>query len=317
MKAKYCIEGYILREKMKRKMLIVLFCVPFLGIFLLRSAQFTPEEIADREGWEDFLKTAKVVAEKQLGSGDSENRPWRLTLEKDGLNRDAVWKNPQGKPFGFMEGWKWEIAAYRLDKYLELNMIPPTVEREFQGNRGSCQLWVTVEMDMRRKIREKIQTPANKVFSTNRAIYLQRAFDNLISNVDRHTGSMLFTKDWRLILVDHTRTFGTSQESTTELIYTENHKDGPMIMKSLPRAFVEKLKLLDFELIKGIVGDYLTESEIEAVLIRRDLILQEISRLIKKYGEENVLYSSALSSSPQLANMDNVSSRVDFLWRLR
>jgi len=289
---------------MKRKLLIVLFCVTFLGICFLLIAQFTPEEIADREGWEDFLKTAEIVAEKQLGSGDSKNRPWRLTLEKDGLNRDAVWKNPEGKPFGFAESWKWEIAAYRLDKYLELNMIPPTVEREFQGNRGSCQLWVTVEMDMRRKIREKIQTPANKVFSTNRAIYLQRAFDNLIANADRHTGNILFTKDWRLILIDHSRTFGTSQESTSELIYTENHKAGPMIMRSLPRAFVEKLKLLDFELMKGIVGDYLTDSEIEAVLIRRDLILHEISRLIDKYGEDNVLYSSATSPPPRLANAE-------------
>ncbi len=50
----------------------------------------------------------------------------------------------------------------------------------------------------------------------------------------------------------------------------------------LPRAFVEKSKLLDFKLIKGIVGDDLTDSEIRAVLTRRDLILEEISRLIEK-----------------------------------
>lgn len=275
---------------MKRKLLIVLFCVPVLGVCILLAFQFTSDEIADRDKWEDFLKTAEIVGEKQLGSGDSKNEPWRFTLEKDGINRGALWKSTEGKPFGVMESWKWEIAAYRLDKYLELNMVPPTVERGFQGNRGSCQLWVTAEMDMRRKIREKIQTPTNKVFSTNRVIYLQRAFDNLIANTDRHQGSILLTKDWRLILIDHSRTFGTSKESTTELIYTEKHKAGPRIMISLPRAFVEKLKLLDFELIKEIIGDYLTNGEIEAVLIRRDLILEEISKLIEIHGEENVLY---------------------------
>ena len=274
---------------MKRKLLIVLFCIQILGACILFAFQFTSDEIADRDKWEDFLKTAEIVAEKQLGSGDSKNEPWRFALEKDGVNRGALWKSTEGKPFGVMESWKWEIAAYRLDKYLELNMVPPTVEREFQGNRGACQLWVTAEMDMRRKIREKIQTPSNKVFSMNRAIYLQQAFDNLIANTDRHQGNILLTKDWRLILIDHSRTFGTSKESTTELIYPEKHETGPRIMKSLPQAFVEKLKVMDFESIKGTAEDYLTGEEIEAVLMRRDLILDEIARLIEKHGEDDVL----------------------------
>jgi hypothetical protein len=275
---------------MKRKLLIVLFCVSILGAFILCAFQFTSDEIADRDKWEDFLKTAEIVAEKQLGSGDSKNEPWRLTLEKAEISRSALWKDLQGKPFGFEESWKREIAAYRLDKYLELNMVPPTVEREFRGNWGSCQLWVTAEMDMRKKIREKIQTPANKAFSMNRAIYLQRAFDNLIANIDRHPGNILVTKDWRLILIDHSRSFGASEEFTSELIYTEKHRDGPMIMKSLPRALVEKLKSLDSVSTKEIVGDALTDGEIEAVLVRRDLMLEEIARLIEKYGIENVLY---------------------------
>ena len=61
-------------------------------------------------------------------------------------------------------------------------------------------------------------------------------------------------------------------------------------MRKLPRAFVEKLKALNFELMKDIVGKYLTDKEIEAVLMRRDLILKEIDKLIKKHGEAEVLY---------------------------
>ncbi|MCJ7579689.1 MAG: hypothetical protein MUP98_04035, partial [Candidatus Aminicenantes bacterium] len=272
---------------MIKKALLVMSCVLILGVCFLLAFQFTPEEIADREKWEDFLKTSEIVGEKQLGTGDSALAPWRLSLEKDGISGSAIWKNPEGEIRGFLEGWKLEIAAYRLDKYLKLNMVPPTVEREFQGNRGCCQLWVTAEMDMRKKTREKIQTPANKVFSMNRAIYLQRAFDNLIANHDRHGGTILLTKDWRTILIDHSRSFGTSEEFTTELIFTENDTEGPRIMRSLPMAFVESLKLLDVELMKEIVEIYLSDEEIEAVLIRRDLILDEIARLIEKYGEEN------------------------------
>jgi hypothetical protein len=207
------------------------------------SAQFTADEVAEREKWEQFLKTADIEGEKRLGNQDSSITPWKLTLEKDGKSRDALWKKPEGIINGFEESWKWEIAAYRLDKYLGINMVPPTVERLFREERGRCQLWVTTEMDLRRKTREGIETPLNKVYSWNKAIYLQSPFDNLIANIDPHQGSVLVTKDWRMILIDHSRSFGTSKEYKTELIFTDKHKDGPKVMRMFPRTFIEKLRL--------------------------------------------------------------------------
>jgi hypothetical protein len=93
-----------------------------------------------------------------------------------------------------------------------------------------------------------------------------------------------------MILVDHSRSFRTSEEFTTKLIYTEEHKAGPRIMKMLPRAFVSKLKMLNFEVIKDIVREYLTDEEIEGVLMRRDLILAWLDKRIKEFGEDKVLY---------------------------
>ncbi len=61
-------------------------------------------------------------------------------------------------------------------------------------------------------------------------------------------------------------------------------------MKELPRAFFEKVKALNFEAIKDAVGEYLTDKEINAVLVRRDLIIDEINKRIKKLGEDKVLY---------------------------
>ena len=63
-----------------------------------------------------------------------------------------------------------------------------------------------------------------------------------------------------------------------------------MIMKELPKALYEKIKALTFEQIKGVVNDYLTDDEIKAVLIRKDLIIKEIEKLVAANGEENVLY---------------------------
>ena len=93
-----------------------------------------------------------------------------------------------------------------------------------------------------------------------------------------------------MILIDHSRSFRTSGKFAKRLIYDEKYKEGPRLMKELPRAFVEKLKALDIDTIKGVVGEYLTDKEIEFVLIRRDLIIEWLENHIKKEGEDKVLY---------------------------
>jgi hypothetical protein len=145
-------------------------------------------------------------------------------------------------------------------------------------------------MSLKDKYEQDIKTPSYKVFPWNRALYLQRAFDNLIANEDRHQNQYLIMEDWRMILIDHSRSFRTSGKFAKKLIYDEKYKEGPRLMKQLPRAFVEKLKALDAAAIKGVVGEYLTDKEIEFVLIRKELILDWLDKHIKKEGEANVLY---------------------------
>jgi hypothetical protein len=61
-------------------------------------------------------------------------------------------------------------------------------------------------------------------------------------------------------------------------------------MLELPRTLVDNIKTWNFEIIKGAVGDYLSDDEINAVLTRRDLVLKEIDKIIKRNGEDKVLY---------------------------
>jgi hypothetical protein len=267
----------------------------FILVFIFSSglqiiAQFTKEEMTKMDEWEEYLKTAEITGQEQMQSREAVTNPYILQLEKNGVARQAIWKNPEGRMRGYLEGWKWEIAAYRLNRYLGLNMVPPTVEKRFQGNRGSCQLWIDTWMSLKDKYEKNISVPPIKVLHWNRALYLQRAFDNLIANVDRHQNQYLITEDWRMILIDHSRSFRTSKQYTTKLIYDEKNKEGSRIMKELPREFVEKLKSLDSEVIKNVVGEYLTDKEIEAVLLRRDLIIDWINKKIEEVGEDKVLY---------------------------
>ncbi len=257
---------------------------------LAAAAQFLPEELDRRGEWEDFLRTAEVVSSEQMTGREAVTSPWILTLRKGDLTHRALWKNAEGRMGGFWEGWQYEVAAYLLDKHLGLNIIPPTVERRFRDQRGSCQLWVDGCMSLREREEKKIKMPPAKVFFWNRATYLQRLWDNLIANEDRHMNQILITPDWRMILIDHSRSFRTAGKFTKSLIYTAKHREGPKLMSELPRALVEKVRALDADAVRAAVGDYLSDEEIRAVVVRRGLILQEIDRLVQVNGEDKVFY---------------------------
>ncbi|MGQ9801840.1 MAG: hypothetical protein ACUVRL_09285 [Candidatus Saccharicenans sp.] len=255
--------------------------------------QFRPEEILQRGELEDFLSTAKIVGFKDLRKGIT--RPIKLNLRKGNTERSAVWKNCSGVMEGYFEGWQYEIAAYRLDKLVGLNMIPPTIERRFQGQRASLQLWIEHKYDLLEIVDNRIPLPKEgwEAVNLEKSQYLSRAFDSLIANEDRSLQNTLFTEDWRTILIDHSGSFRSDSHFTKSLIYglrPLRAGSGPLPFKRLPRPFVEKLRSLSFESIKAAVGSYLSTREIRSVLVRRDLIVKEIEEMIGLYGEGEVLY---------------------------
>jgi len=275
-----------------KRAVVVLLAFVCLGAGVRAFGQFTAAELADFEKWEDFLKTAKIVGQEQLTGPLAVTNPWKLTLEKDGVQHRGLWKDVLGERVGgYKETWKGEVAAYRLSRHLGLDMVPPTVEREFQGSRGSCQLWVDSWNTLETILGKKIKTPGPKVNGFFRALFLQRAFDNLIANEDRHQRNYLIMEDWRMILIDHSRSFRTTKKFTTKLIYDEKFKEGPnFIMAELPRAFVDAMKALTPEAIRQVVGEYLTDEEIKATMARRDLIIAWLDKRIAELGEAKVLY---------------------------
>ncbi len=275
---------------MRNKIIFIISIILVVGFSTQAVAQFTPEELAEREKWEKLLQEANIVGQEQMGGKEAVTEPWVLELELDGVKFRAIWKNPLGRMKGFLESWKWEIAAYRIDKLLGLNMVPVTIEKRFRGDLGSCQLWIEDTFTLKDKEEKKLKTPSYKVFPWNRALFKQRAWDNLIYNTDRHQNQFLITQDWRMLLIDHSRSFAVSKKSTKRLIYDEKFNEGPRLMKELPRTFYESIKTLTAEKIKGVVGDYLTDTEIESVLLRRDLVVAWVEKRIKELGEDQVLY---------------------------
>lgn len=273
---------------MKRKNFVTGCLILFAACNFVSAFQFSADEIAQRGKWERFLKSAKIIKAEDIGEGIT--KPKRFYLELGNIQKSAVWKNPEGVQKGFKEGWEYEIAAYKLDQLLGLNMVPPTVERSYRLRKGSLQLWVELEISELERVEQNISIPEDKVNSWQKILYLARAFDSLIANVDRTQQNIRYTKDWRLILIDHSRSFRKKRVYTDQLLYGKYGMRKTMGFLKLPRFFVKRLRSLDDERIKKAVGSYLSFSERQAVLKRKKLLLKEIDEMIEEKGEKQVLY---------------------------
>lgn len=278
---------------MRRRIMVASWAVLALLAAAPARPQFKPDETARRAADELFLRTAEVIRYEEVGEGVT--RPLKLYLKLGDREYAAVWKNPEGVQLGFLEGWRYEIAAYELDKLVGLNMIPPAVEREFQGKKGALVLWADNKYSLLKVIELKVRVPEESIEATDRTKWLARAWDSLIANEDRTQQNVLYTEDWRTILIDHSRSFRSEGEFVKRLMFGRNgiKKSAaglPFLFRRLPRSFVENVRALTAEKIAAAVGPYLTEKEIAAVLARRDLLLKEVADMVRERGEAEVLY---------------------------
>jgi hypothetical protein len=286
--------GSAIREGcMKRQAVLFAWALVAAAFVPAARAQFLPEEIALRPAREEFLRTAEIVRFEEIGEGVT--KPYKLYLRKDGLELKAAWKNPEGIQLGYLEGWQYEIAAYRLDRLLGLNMVPPAVEREFQGKPGALVLWVENKYSLLKMMELGVRIPDEAADHTEKMKWLARAWDSLIGNEDRTQQNVLYTEDWRMILFDHSRAFRSTGEFAKRLMFgrdgiMKSDSGTPYLFRRLPVWFVDRIKTLTFDTIREAVGSTLTDAEIKAILVRRDLLLEEIARMVREQGREAVLY---------------------------
>ena len=274
---------------MKKKMFFCLVAAVCLAVAPARG-QFTAAELAARPDWEGFLREAEIVDRVQMEREEGVTRPWKLTLRRGEVVRHALWKDASGIRGGFREGWKYEIAAYLLDKRLGVGMVPPTVEKVLDGRPGSCQLWIEGtalygDMLAARQGLESFRSEGWK-----KAGYIAQLFDDLVGNEDRHTRNVLVTADFRAILIDHSRTFRTMKSFVESVPFSDKNVPPGDLLRRLPRALVQSVRDLSGTALREAVGDLLSEEEIRAVLSRREILLREIDKVVGRFGEADVLY---------------------------
>ena len=219
---------------------------------------------------EQWLAEAEVVSIEELDAGITQ--PQRVTLKKDGVELRAVFKR-LSTDFGSVDRkraldnadrFEYEIAAYRLDRLLGLDMVPVTVPRTIDGRRGILQFWVDDSMNLRTMLERKLQPDG--WCEAGPQYNLMNVFDVLIHNTDRTQENALFTRDWTLVLIDHSRAFPTYQKRP-RLLYQGEF--------TLPSALAERLAALDREMLQQALGAWLHRRQIDALLKRRDQLLRE------------------------------------------
>lgn len=219
---------------------------------------------------EQFLLNAKIVRTK--GNSVGVTGTVKATLSDGKIEHDASiqvvdeykqrFEGTQGTEFNFTDSWRYNVAAYRLDRLLDIGMIPPSVERMYRGKKGAFTWWVDdVMFDETERYKKKIESPDSKRW--NEQMWHVRMFDQLIYNVDRNLGNLVIDKDWTIWMIDHTRAFR---------LYDVLKAPGNLSM--IDRGVLEKLKGLNKETLRNELKGYLNPGEIEGLLKRRDAMVK-------------------------------------------
>jgi len=234
---------------------------------------------------ETFLKVAKVGRQREIPVGVTV--PLRATLDNGSLRHDAAiqtadireasYTTARGTELNFRDTWKCNVAGYELAKMLELNMVPPYVERRVNGGPASFSWWVNDTMMEQDRVQKKLTPP--DVASWNDQMQAGHLFRELIGDSDFNVTNTLITKDWRVWLIDFSRAFRLAK--TPQF---------PGEVTRVDRKLLANLRALNRETVQRKLNAWLGKAEIDAMMARRDVLVGLLDKQMATKGEPAVLY---------------------------
>ena len=231
-----------------------------------------------------FLLEAKVLQSKGTAVGITNSV--HATLSDGTLTHDAhiqtidesktSFQTAAGTEINFRDTWKFNVAAYKLDRLLHLNMTPVSVERRS----SSYTWWIDNAMMEIDRVKKKLSAPDSARW--NNEMHVVRIFDQLIFNTDRNLQNLLIDKNWNIWMIDHTRAF----RMATELKEPKN-------VERIDRQLLEDIKRLDQKTLTATLAPYVSAIEIKGILGRRDRIVKLIDDKVKRDGADKIIYERA------------------------
>jgi hypothetical protein len=255
---------------------------------LLSARMVAADEPAlTKEQMKQFLLTAKVIKSAPTHKGITNTL--RLTLTDGTITHDAhfqpidehamVQEMASGrKEFNFVDSYKYNIAAYELSAMLGLDdLVPVYVERGYDGKTGSFGWWLPVKMDEADRLKRQIPVPDPD--SWNKQMLRVRMLDQLVYDTDVNLTNVLIGQDWKIYRIDFSRAFRL-----------DKGLQAPKDLVQCDRQLFTKLKTLDGRELAARTKGFLTKKEVQAVMTRRDKIVEHFQKLIAEKGENKILY---------------------------
>jgi hypothetical protein len=234
---------------------------------------------------EQFLLTARILGERPAGKGVTNTK--RFTLTDGHYVHDAhvqqvdiykaEYKTKEGIEKNFRDSYKFNIAAYRLDRLMDLNIVPVCVPREIDGKPAAVDWWVdNVMFDEEGRRQKNIEPPDPNLWT--RQLNTVRDFDQLIYNEDRNQGNLLIDDKWKLWAIDHSRSFKPSPTVRD-----------PKVLRRVSNKMMLAMKNLNAQVLRDNLLPFITEADIRALLMRRDWIVKYFESEISSKGEDAVI----------------------------
>jgi Phosphatidylinositol 3- and 4-kinase len=234
------------------------------------SADASRQWLGQEQRIEEHLKSAAVMRIEDIGTGVT--RPRRAFLSPNEPVESLVWKVlPPGRRQGYWESYKSEIAAYELDRLLNMRMVPPAVERKIGEETGAAVMWVS-GMKSVKELGGKVPGGAD----WGKPIRQMQMFDNLIRNIDRNAGNILIGQPGEMILIDHSRAFTTDKKLQNKV-------------ERVDAELWDRMQTLTRETLTRALGMWLDEQAITAIITRRDAMAVEVEKQIARKGRALVL----------------------------
>lgn len=226
----------------------------------------------NRKQIRQFLLNAEVMSSQRDPRGIA--HPWRLTLSNGTVTHDASFQSRDENN----KSYRYNIAASELAEMLGLeDTLPVYVEREWHGKWGSFSWWLPMQMDEEERLKRKVEPPDLEAW--NKQIDNMRVFDALVDESETHPKDLLIGNDWKIYRVDYSRGF-----------LLDRDLQNPKSLIRCDRNLLQRLKDLNGRQLEQKTRGYLTKSEVQALMARRDKILAYFNNLILEKGENAVLF---------------------------
>jgi len=211
---------------------------------------------------DDMLE--RILTHGTIIDAQVDETSWQVVqIEVNGKTVPAYFNpSPEGSAFAP------ELAAYRLDRILGLDMVPVTVRREIAGRHGTLQFVPETTLSERDRLAgAKWSEPVCSLEKQWHAMYV---FDTLIYNSARSPLSMYYySGDSRLLLLNHEHSFGKAKSRPA---YLKNRE--LVVGDEWRNALLE----LDDKKLRANLGDVLDKRRLAALAKRRDAMLRDSGR---------------------------------------